>query len=141
MVQVDPNFWQTLADLFINLGQLLGMILAFAGRYILIITWVVWWLWAVNWQRCWEALARGAWASIVLLMLMAALVWSRLEHAPCECLVVVTIPNFWWQLGEVALLGAIALFCGWLQGVFHWTPAEIDLAPPVHGFEHVHEHH
>ena len=49
--------------------------------------------------------------------------------------------NFWWQLGEVSLLAAVTLLCGWLQGVFGWTPAEISLEPPapdadVHGYTH-----
>jgi len=140
MEMAEPNFWVTLGHLIGDLALLIGLILAFLWHYILIIVWVVWWLWAVNWRRCWEALAQGAWAPVVLLMLIVALAWSRLQPAPCECLAVVTIPNFWWQLGYVALLVAVALFCGWLQGVFHWTPAEIDLEPPVHGFEHVHDH-
>jgi len=34
-----------------------------------------------------------------------------------------------WQLGGVGLLVAVTLLCGWLQGVFGWTPAEINLEP------------
>jgi hypothetical protein len=78
------------------------------------------------------------------LMTMATLAWSRLQPQPCTCLGLVTIPNVWWQLGSVSALVALALFCGWLQGYFGWTPQEIDLEPPVHADghgEHAHAYH
>jgi len=92
--------------------------------------WVVWWLWAVNWQSLWPVLARGAWAPAVLLFLMGAVVWSRLAPG-----------HFAWQLGIVAALACLALFCGWLQGRLHWTPREVSVEPPVvsddgHGHSH-----
>ena len=83
--------------------------------------------------------AGGAWAPAVLLLVVAALIWSRLAPGPCNCLGFVTVPNFWWQLGEVGLIAALTLFCGWLQGVLGWTPREISLEPPAHAA--VHEHH
>jgi hypothetical protein len=103
--------------------------------------WCVWWLWAVNWTKTWPVLARGAWAPVLLLMLTAAGVWSRLAPGDCTCLGFVTIPNFYWQLGGVSTLVTTALFCGWLQGRLGWAPAEIDLEPPPadgHGHEHHH---
>jgi hypothetical protein len=92
--------------------------------------WVVWWLWAVNWQRLWPVLARGAWAPAVLLLLMSTVVWSRLVPG-----------HFAWQLGMVAALACLALFCGWLQGRLHWTPREVSVEPPAvsddgHGHSH-----
>ena len=71
---------------------------------------------------------------------MAALAWSQMVQADCKCLGFLTVPNFWWQLGELALLAAVALFCGWLQGLLGWTPAEIDLEPPVTA-AHMDGHH
>jgi hypothetical protein len=140
MPAVEPNLWVTLGDLFRNLGQLLALLFAFAAHWMLLIVWIAWWLWAVNWKKCWLALGQGAWAPVVLLLLLTALVWSRLQPAPLALGESMSLPNFWWQLGAMALLTALALFCGWLQGVMHWTPAELDLEPPVHGFEHVHDH-
>ena len=32
----------------------------------------------------------------------------------------VPIGNFWWQLAAVSLAVLLALFCGWVQGVFGW---------------------
>jgi len=64
-------------------------------------------------------------------------VWSRLDTKVCDCLPYMTVPNFWWQLGAVGLLIASAFFCGWLQGLLHWTPPVIELEPPAH--THVHE--
>lgn len=105
--------------------------------------WAAWWLWAVNWKKLWPALAEGAWAPVVLLMIVAALVWSRLQPGPFDRLGF-AIPSFWWQLGGVSVLVAIALFCGWLQGYFGWSIPEISFEPPAHGHDdhgHDHAHH
>jgi hypothetical protein len=129
---MDPTLLQTLEQLFTALGQLVVQLLSLAIHWVFLLLWLSWWLLAVNWQRAWPVLRMGGWAPVVLLALIAALTWSRLQPVPCECLGVVTIPNFWWQLGYVAMLVAIALFCGWLQGVMRWAPAEISLEPPAH---------
>jgi hypothetical protein len=135
----EPSFWQTLAHLFQDLAQLVRLSLAFLASWSLLIVWIVWWLWGVNWRRCWAALAQGAWAPAVLLLLLLALVWSRLQPGPWTQelgTVVISVPSFWWQLGAVGALAALALFCGWLQGVYAWEPAELDLEPPVHAHGH-----
>ncbi len=106
-----------------------------------LLLWVVWWLWAVNWKRMGPVLAHGGWAPAVLLLVMAAVVWSRLEPFPCTCLQVVTLPNFLWQLAAVSGLAALALFCGWLQGRLHWTPAEISVDPPDASDDALAHHH
>jgi len=134
---MDTNLWQTLGELFVVLGQLLVQILALGAHWLLAIIWIVWWLLGVNWRKLWPVLAGGAWAPLVLLVLVVSLVWSRLAPAPCDC-IGVTVPNFWWQLGYMAMLVVIALFCGWLQGLLHWEPAEINLEPPAHVHDHGH---
>ncbi len=113
--------------------ELLKVVLPFA-------LWVAFWLGAVNWKKTWPVLEIGGWAPVVLLVLVSASVWSRIAPSPCTCLKVVTIPNFWWQLGAVAALAASALFCGWLQGYMGWTPTEYAIEPPE-GDDHGHAHH
>jgi hypothetical protein len=106
--------------------------------------WVVFWLCAVNWQKTWPVLAAGGWAPLVLLVLVSAAVWSRLDSAPCTALKFVSIPTFWWQLGAVGGLTALALFCGWVQQTMGWTPPEYAVEPPPaedHGHAHGHDHH
>jgi hypothetical protein len=109
--------------------------------------WCAWWLGAVNWKKTWPVLAEGGWAPLVLLMIMATMVWSRLQPVPCTCLGSVTIPNVWWQLGSVCGLVALALLCGWLQGYYDWTLQEVSLEPPAsaghghNGHSHAHDHH
>ena len=83
-------------------------------------------------------LEQGAWLPLVLLILLSALVWSQMAPADCDCLGFVTVPNFWWQLGEMGLLVGLTLFCGWLQGYFGWYPAEVSLGPPAPGHGHAH---
>ena len=126
------ELWNILSQLIVVLGKLLGLLVEFALSWLLLIVWVVWWLFGVNWKKAWPVLAQGAWVPVLLLMVTAALVGSRLVPGT----------SFWWQLGAVSLLVALALFCGWLQGVFHWAPAEIELEPPAAGQQgHGHEHH
>lgn len=131
----------TLQELLIGLGTLVYQLFTLGWPYILLILWIVWSLFAINWPRAWAALRQGAWAPLILLMIVSALVWSRISPASCDCLKIVTIPNFWWQLGYVGMLVAIMFFCGWLQRVFHWAPAEIDLNPPAPTHGHDHDHH
>src|SRR2546428_11320726 len=123
-----------LLDMLSSLAPVLGEPVLWIGRFLfahlLIILWIAWWLFAVNWNKTWRFLARGAWVPVLLLMIVAALVGSQMA----------TAGNFWKALGEVALLVAVALFCGWLQGVFGWAPEEIDLEPPVTA-AHVDGHH
>ena len=107
---------------------------------LLLLLWVVWWLWAVNWKRMGPVLARGGWAPAVLLLVMSAVVWSRLEPVPGACLPGVTLPNFVWQLAVMAGLAAVALFCGWVQGRFSWAPSEVSVEPPE-AAENGHAHH
>ncbi|HEX4589410.1 MAG TPA: hypothetical protein VH120_05745, partial [Gemmataceae bacterium] len=83
-------------------------------RILPLVAFVAWCLWGVDWRRAWPILAVGAWIPVALLVVTAALVWSRL--APRE------VANFWRHLGVVGLLAALALFCGWLQGVLGWAP-------------------
>lgn len=129
---------ETLIQLVVVLGTLLRELLSLAMHNALLLAWLAWWLGGANWKRLWPALARGGWTALLLLWVVSALVWSRLEPKACACLGFVTVPNFLWQLGAVGLLIASAFFCGWLQGVMHWTPPELQLEPqPAH--DHAHE--
>lgn len=103
--------------------------------------WCVWWLFGVNWQKLWPILALGAWVPVVLLMIVCTLAWAEADPTECGCLGV-TIPAGLWHLGGVCALVAIALFCGWLQGVWGLTPPEIPIEPPAgaHAGEHNHHH-
>jgi hypothetical protein len=129
----------SLVKICVGLGEVLQSLLLLGLNHALLIAWIAWWLWGVNWNQVWPFLAKGAWAPLVLIMVVAALVWSRLAPGTCDCLGIVTIGNFWWQLGSVGLIAAVTLFCGWLQGLFHWNPPEIDLETPAPA-EHHHGH-
>jgi hypothetical protein len=104
--------------------------------------WVIFWLGTVNWRKAWPILAHGGWAPVLLLALMSAMVWSRLDTRSWDRLSFVVIPPFWWQLIGVAILVALALICGWLQVFLGWTPPEIAVEPPPadHG-HHAHDLH
>jgi hypothetical protein len=128
--------WWKLAETLAYLGPYLAAALP-------LVAWCAWWLGAVNWRKCWPALARGAWVPVLLLAVVAAMVWTKVQAADCHCLGSLTIPNGWWQAGAVAALAAVALFCGWLQEYFGWMPPEIPVepAPHAHGHGHGRGHH
>jgi hypothetical protein len=136
------------ADLFDTLWQLLLLIVKLIGElgslalhWWVVLLWFAWWLWAVNWQKAWPVLARGAWAPFVLLIVLAALAWSQIAPSSGTFLGMLTLPNFWWQLGAVTFLACTALLCGWLQGLLGWTPTDVAIDPPVvveHGHGHAH---
>jgi hypothetical protein len=102
--------------------------------------WLIWWFFGVNWKKLWPVLHQGAWAPVLLLMLITTEVWSRVDPHPCSCLSF--LPNWWWQLGSVTALALVALFCGWLQLLLGCTPAEyaVNPAPVAHDLVHGHEH-
>jgi hypothetical protein len=135
-----PDIFYTLLSLAQNLGALAVEILQLALAWALLIAWLAWWLLAVDWKKTWPVLAGGAWAPVALLLFIAALVWSRLAPQ-CPWAGFEHLPTFWWQLGAVAIVAALTLFCGWLQGVFGWTPAEISLEPPPPPAGDGHGHH
>jgi hypothetical protein len=115
-----------MANLWTVLQPLLQVLLALLPGGL----WCAFWLLCVNWKKLWIVLAHGAWAGVVLLGLISALVWSKLETRSCECLGFMSLPNFWWQLGSVAALIGAALFCGWLQGVIRYAPIDVSVEMP-----------
>src|SRR5438552_3738978 len=104
------ELWQTLLQLVELLVKLLGELVQLALNWSLLIAWIAWWLWGVNWKKAWTVLAEGAWVPVGVLLVAAALAWSQMAPSDCTCLGFVTVPNFWWQLGGVGLLAAVTLF-------------------------------
>ena len=139
----EPSIWLTLTLLFKTLVVLIVQLASLGFHWLIWLVWGAWCLWGVNWKNARHVLATGGWAPAILLILVTAIVWSRLDARPCNCLGIVTLQNFWWQLGYVSMLAGIAMICGWLQSVMHWTPHDIDLDPPTHahGHDHGHAHH
>ena len=136
------ELFDTLLKLVLVLRDLTGQLGALALHWWFVLLWIAWWLWGVNWHKAWPVLSRGAWMPFALVVVVAALAWSQIAPSTSTVLGTLTLPNFWWQLGACAALGATALFCGWLQGLMHWTPADVAVDPPAeveHG--HAHGHH
>lgn len=130
------TLWQLVVVLFHLAVDLIQLLAPLA----LVVFWLAWALGGVNWSKAWPWLAQGAWAPLVLILVVAALVWSRIAPGSCSCLALVTLPNFWWQLGAMGLIAGLTLFCGWLQGLLAWVPPEINLEPPAQAAGS-HEHH
>jgi len=123
-----------------SLGKVAALLLQLIAGSALLVVWVAWWLWGVNWQKTWPVLKKGAWLPLVLLVNVAALVWSQIAPSDYVLTGSVVIPNFWWQLSAVTLLVLLTLFCGWLQGIFACEPPELSLEPPAPIGDHGHGH-
>lgn len=139
------ELWQLLLQLVAVIGLIGWQVLVLVGPWLLLIVWVAWWLWAVDWRRLWPTLAEGAWAPLALLAAAAAGAWAMI--LPSTYVVPgwgLHVGNFWWQLAAVGGLIGVALFCGWLQLHYRWSPQEIPIEPPAaahHGEHHPGEHH
>jgi hypothetical protein len=132
----------TLGQLVVVLFNLVVDLLRLGLSWFLLLAWIAWWTFAVDWQKTWKVLAQGAWTPLVLLAGTGAFVWSRITPEKLNFANVVVISNFWWQLLAVGLLVGLTLFCGWVQGVFGWTPGEVVLEPTeTTGHEHHAGHH
>lgn len=140
MLDLLQQLGHQLGAVFYTLGQLLHAAGAAFPLWPLLLVWVVVWLLAVNWQKLGPVLRGGGWAPAVLLLVMAALVWSQLTPEADPWVIVPPLPRFWWQLEVMAELALLALFCGWLQGLLRWGPPEIDLTPAA-APAHDHGHH
>ncbi|MFO0807074.1 MAG: hypothetical protein U0746_00460 [Gemmataceae bacterium] len=104
----------------------------------------IWCLFGINWRKTWPILSAGGWAVVVLVGVFAAGVWSLVWPSTAVVFGTLRVANGHWQLGSVGVLMGVALFCGWLQGRYGWTPAEIELEPPAHSHDdhhHSHDHH
>jgi hypothetical protein len=117
----------------------------FLATWPLVVFWLAWWLWAADWRKLGPALAQGAWAPVVMLAILGALVWAVLFPStfPLTWLGMADrqIPNFLWQFLATCLLFASAGFMGWLQQVYRWQPPEVLLEPaasdtPGHHAQH-----
>lgn len=139
-METEPSIWLTLTILFKTLVLLVTQLASLGFHWLLWIIWAAWWLGGVNAYKTRHVLAIGGWAPALLLIIVTAIVWSRLDVRPGDFLGLMSLPNFWWQLGYVSMLAGTALICGWLQTVFHWTPGDIHFDPPAHAHGHDHAH-
>jgi len=99
---------------------------------------------AIDWKKMGPTLREGAWLPLVLLLVLIALVWSRILPRPLDLFGLIAVGNFWWQLAAVGLLAALGLFCGWVQELYSWAPIEIATEPDPHAHhadDHGHDHH
>jgi hypothetical protein len=107
-------------QLFVILTKMLEKLVQDAMGWSLFIVWLAWCLLGINWKKVWPVLAHGAWAPLVLAMILVAMAWSQMTPEA---------PQFWWKLALVSVVVAASFFCGWIQMYFGWQPTEISLEP------------
>ena len=75
----DPTFWQLVTTLVGTFFALCAKLASLGFHWIVWLVWASVCLWAINWQKARHVLATGGWAPAVLMMLLIAIVWSRLD--------------------------------------------------------------
>ena len=123
------ELWESLSQILAGAWALLALLIGWLGEWWIAIAWLAWWLWAVDWNKVWNVLGHGAWVLLLLGMTSAAMVWAQLAPSTYALWGSSELPNFWWQLGAITLLVGVTLLCGWVQGVFHWRPTEVEFEP------------
>ena len=133
---LEPPSVGMLEEFFWIIVSMVGYVGHWALLWSPLIAWCAWWLWGADWRKIWPVLAEGAWVALLLLAFVSALVWSRMDPRSSAGL-----PNFWWQFLAVTSLVLLAMFCGWLQHLWNWQPAEVDLDPPEAAHDAAHASH
>ena len=77
------NFTSSLGKIFGGLAELASGLWQLGSPWALLILWIVIWTAAVNWNKLWPVLGKGAWVPLLLLCILSALVWSRLSPTDC----------------------------------------------------------
>ena len=71
--------WEGLGQqLLMVLSRMLEKLIQDALGWSLVIAWLAWCLFGINWKKAWGVLAQGAWAPLVLAMVLVALAWSQM---------------------------------------------------------------
>lgn len=92
-------------------------LLAFVTPWAPLIAWIAFWLLAVNWEKLYPVLAKGAAIGVVLIGLMTILVWGLIAPPPdgVHHLFGLKVFNFVGKTIYVTMLTTIALLCGSVQ--------------------------
>jgi hypothetical protein len=70
--------FDALTQLGYSLWELLGALLTILIPWTPLAAWIVFWLFAVNWVRLRETLAKGGWVGLVLIGAVMVLVWGSI---------------------------------------------------------------
>ncbi len=130
------SLWQ----IVLAFSTLVVQLLSFALQNALVLVWLAWALFAIDWKKTWPILVKGAWIPLVLVVCVTASVWSQLFPREVTFFEAIDVGNFWWQLVVVSFITVLTLLCGWLQGVMGLTPYQIEIDPPAPE-AHAHGHH
>jgi hypothetical protein len=82
-----------------------------------LIAWIVFWLFAVNWEKLYLVATKGALYGVILIGLMMILVWGLISPPPAgyHNMIGLHVGNFVGKTIYVTMLFAMALMCGSVQ--------------------------
>ncbi len=69
---------KSLTEVGYSLWDLLGALFAVLLPWTPLLAWIVFWLFAVNWTRLRETLAKGGWVGLVLIGVVMVLIWGSI---------------------------------------------------------------
>lgn len=111
------DFCLTLNDLFWSLLNVVVALFYVVLPWCPLLAWIGFWTLAVNWVRAWEAIVRGGWTGVLLLMIAAIMVWGAVDppESGSHQLLGLTVGNYFGKAIYVTMLTCIALLCGSAQ--------------------------
>lgn len=97
-------------DVLVSLGGVVWPLLP-------LLTWIGFWLFAVNWVRYRQVLLSGGWVGVVLIGLMTILIWGAIAPPPggAHHILGLSLSNYVGKTVYVTSLFVIMLLCGSVQ--------------------------
>lgn len=108
---------QNLIELFWTLLAVVVALFHVVLPWLPLLAWIGFWTLAVNWVRAWDAIIRGGWTGVLLLMIAAIMVWGAVDppESGSHQLLGLTVGNYFGKAIYVTMLTCIALLCGSAQ--------------------------
>ncbi|MGH7202536.1 MAG: hypothetical protein ACREJB_18160 [Planctomycetaceae bacterium] len=136
------ELWDAILALLLALWMILAILLQVVVRWLPLIAWVAFWLFAVNWTTLRRILLQGGWIALVLLWFVAILTWGTVspETGPRE-IFGLTLSNYVVKMVYVSILFCIMLICGAVQlsgALGRWGRFAEEPEPDPHDTAHAH---
>lgn len=108
---------QGLLQVLFGMWQLTTAVLGLLLPWTPLLAWIIFWTFAVNWERLRAILLQGGWVVVALVASMAVLVWGTLSPPPggTHSLLGLTVSNYVGKFVYVSGLVCLMFICGSVQ--------------------------
>jgi len=111
------GLWDNLVSLFLALWGVLVSLAALVAPWTPLAAWIIFWLFAVNWERLREVMVQGGWIPVVLIGFVMVLVWGTIAPPAggAHHLLGLKVSNYVGKFIYVTVLLCIMFLCGAVQ--------------------------